>query len=204
MDLRTFAMGLSLGVSVLMLVGKLAAWWLTGSAAILSDALEAVIHLAATGVAAWSLAFSSQPADPDHPYGHGKAAYFSAGFEGALIGGAAIAILAVAGRALMEGPHLEALGAVTESSALKMHATTMAARPPFTYLAPASWSVIQAVWGWRAEGLAGYVTMDAGPNVKVLCSAADAPTLEARLAAMPEVQQVMVCAPGPAAALVEG
>ncbi|MDB5101475.1 MAG: cation diffusion facilitator family transporter, partial [Cyanobacteria bacterium RYN_339] len=110
-DLRTFAMGLSLGVAVLMLVGKLGAWWLTGSSAILSDALEAVIHVAATVVAAWSLAFSRQPADPDHPYGHGKAAYFSAGFEGALIGGASIAILAVAGYALTHGPQLHELGA---------------------------------------------------------------------------------------------
>lgn len=103
-------MAASLAVAVLMLVGKLAAWWITGSAAIFSDALESVIHLGATGLAAWGLAFSSQPADPDHPYGHGKAAYFSAGFEGSLIGLAAISIIAFAARTLWLGPHLEQLG----------------------------------------------------------------------------------------------
>lgn len=110
MDVRVLAMAASLAVAVLMLVGKVGAWWVTGSAAIFSDALEAVIHLAATGLAAWSLAFSAQPADPDHHYGHGKAAYFSAGFEGALIAVAAIAIVAFAGHALYAGPELQQLG----------------------------------------------------------------------------------------------
>ena len=104
------AMVASLAIAVVMLVGKLSAWWLTGSSAVFSDALESVIHLAATGFAAWSLAFSTQPADPDHPYGHGKVAYLSAGFEGTLIGIAALSIIGFAASTLAQGPHLHQLG----------------------------------------------------------------------------------------------
>jgi cation diffusion facilitator family transporter len=110
-DPRRIAMGASIGAAGLMLVGKLGAWWLTGSSAILSDALESVIHLAATAVAAFGLWWTAQPADEDHPYGHGKFAYFSAGFEGALILVAAAAILYTGVRALLLGPQLQALGA---------------------------------------------------------------------------------------------
>lgn len=110
MDARRIAMGASIGAAGLMLVGKLGAWWLTGSAAILSDAIESVIHLAATAVAAFGLWWTAQPADEDHPYGHGKFAYFSAGFEGALILVAAFAILATGVHALVYGPALQALG----------------------------------------------------------------------------------------------
>lgn len=108
-DPRHVAMAASLGVAVIMLVGKFVAYWLTGSSAILSDALESVIHIVATGVAAYSLWFTTQPADRDHPYGHGKFAYFSAGFEGALILVASIAILYVAIQALILGPTLKHL-----------------------------------------------------------------------------------------------
>ena len=89
-DMRYVAMGVSLVVAVLMLLGKMAAYWLTGSYAILSDAAESVVHLLATGFAAFSLWYSTQLPDRLHPYGHGKIAYFSAGFEGALIGAAAL------------------------------------------------------------------------------------------------------------------
>ena len=95
-DPRHLAMGLSLGAAVLMLVGKMTAFWITGSTAIFSDALESVIHIVATGIAAYSLYVSNQPADRDHPYGHGKVAYFSAGFEGALILIASVTIIVVA------------------------------------------------------------------------------------------------------------
>jgi cation diffusion facilitator family transporter len=109
-DPRKRAMAASLGVAVLMLVGKLAAFRLTGSSAILSDALESVIHLVATGIAAFSLWYAARPADPRHPYGHGKVAYFSAGFEGALILVAAVGIGVEAVRALSAGPELQRLG----------------------------------------------------------------------------------------------
>jgi cation diffusion facilitator family transporter len=79
------AMGLSLATGVLMLVGKLYAYAITDSAAIMSDAAESVVHLFAVGFAAYSLWLSQQPADHSHPYGHEKIGYFSAGMEGVLI-----------------------------------------------------------------------------------------------------------------------
>ena len=63
------AMSLSLAVAVLMLVGKGVAYALTGSTAILSDALESVVHLVATGFAGFSLWYASRPPDAAHPYG---------------------------------------------------------------------------------------------------------------------------------------
>jgi cation diffusion facilitator family transporter len=102
-------MAASLGTAGLMLAGKTLAWAMTGSTAILSDALESVIHIVATGIAAYSLWFTTQPADRDHPYGHGKFAYFSAGFEGAMILTASVAIVYVAGKALIFGPELRQL-----------------------------------------------------------------------------------------------
>ena len=108
---QRLAIRASLAVAVLMLVGKGAAYYLTGSTAILSDALESVIHLFATAGAAFSLWYASQPPDPQHLYGHGKVAYFSSGFEGALILVAAVGIFIEAGRALVHGPQLSSLGA---------------------------------------------------------------------------------------------
>ena len=104
------AMAASLVVAVVMLVGKLVAYGLTGSAAIFSDALESVVHLFATAVAGFSLWYAAQPPDPAHPYGHGKIAYVSAGLEGALILVAAVAIGYEAVTALVEGPELANLG----------------------------------------------------------------------------------------------
>lgn len=64
---------------------KFGAYYLTHSNAILSDALESIINVIASGFAFYSIYLSSQPKDHDHPYGHGKIEYFSSGFEGALI-----------------------------------------------------------------------------------------------------------------------
>lgn len=108
-DWRIFVMGLSLAASVLMLGGKLFAYFITGSSAILSDAAESVIHGLATGFAAFSMWYSRRPASAEHPYGFGKIAYFSAGFEGSLILCAALAIYYQAGVALWRGPELQQL-----------------------------------------------------------------------------------------------
>lgn len=100
----------SLLVSILMLAGKVSAFVLTGSAAIFSDAAESIVHILATVVVAISVWYSIKPADADHPYGHGKASYFSAGFEGGLIMLAAGVIIYSAIDDLIHGPELQQLG----------------------------------------------------------------------------------------------
>lgn len=104
-------MVVSLLVSFLMLAGKLIAAHVTGSAAIFSDAVESVIHLFATAFAGFSLWYAAAPPDTEHPYGHGKIAYFAAGFEGGLILIAALSIFYAAGHDLIVGPELQQLGA---------------------------------------------------------------------------------------------
>ena len=105
-----FAMRLSLAVGVLMLAGKGSAYLLTGSTAILSDALESVIHVLAVGFAAFSLHLSAKPADRNFPYGYERIAFFSAGFEGALIVLAAVSIIWVAADKWIHGLEIERLG----------------------------------------------------------------------------------------------
>ena len=83
---------LSVVAAVITFALKLAAWRLTGSVGLLSDALESVANLAAALVALGSLAVAVRPADEDHAFGHSKAEYFAAGVEGTLIIGAAMAI----------------------------------------------------------------------------------------------------------------
>ncbi len=100
----------SLAVAVVMLVGKAWAFVLTGSAAILSDALESVVHLAATAMAGFSLWYAALPPDPAHPYGHGKIAYFSSGLEGALILVAAVGIVWTGVADLLRGPEIQQIG----------------------------------------------------------------------------------------------
>lgn len=76
-----------------MLAIKVGAWWMTRSSAILGDATESVVHVAAVGFVVYSLRLSQKPPDESHPYGHAKIAFFSAGFEGGLITIAGLFIL---------------------------------------------------------------------------------------------------------------
>ena len=114
----SFAMNLSLGVGLLMFVMKLGAYLLTGSAAILSDAAESVVHVAAVIFAAYSLRLSYRPADEDHLYGHAKISFFSAGFEGAMIILAAFYIIYESVHKWLGGLQLENLGAGTVLTAV--------------------------------------------------------------------------------------
>ncbi len=81
------------GVALLVLALKSGAWWLTGSVALLADALESVVNVAAALAALAAIRYSLLPPDANHPYGHAKAEYFSAVLEGALIAVAAFLIL---------------------------------------------------------------------------------------------------------------
>ncbi len=103
------AIALSLATGFLMLAGKTYAYFLTGSAAILSDAAESVVHVFAVSFAAFSLWLSQRPADRSHPYGHEKISFFSAGMEGGLIIVAAAYIIYSAIQKWLEGLRLENL-----------------------------------------------------------------------------------------------
>jgi cation diffusion facilitator family transporter len=105
-----FAMRLSLIFGLVMLIGKTTAYFMTHSAAIFSDAAESVIHVIAVGFAAFSLRLSAKPASSHFLYGYERITFFSAGFEGAMIVVAAIAILFESIWQWISGLRLERLG----------------------------------------------------------------------------------------------
>ena len=85
---------LSVAAALATIALKSAAWALTGSVGLLSDALESFVNLAGALMALWMLRVATRPADEDHAYGHSKAEYFASAFEGALILVAAVGIVA--------------------------------------------------------------------------------------------------------------
>lgn len=92
----------SIPVAVVVLALKLSAWFLTGSVALFSDAIETIVNVLAAGVAYAAVRYSRKPADEDHHFGHYKAEYFSAVFEGVLI---VVAALLIAEQALSDIAH---------------------------------------------------------------------------------------------------
>ncbi|MEM7154948.1 MAG: diphosphomevalonate decarboxylase [Myxococcota bacterium] len=106
-----------------------------------------------------------------------------------------------AAEAALKARDLPALGRVVEHSCFKMHASMMATDPPILYWNPTTVGVIHEVWRARADGQMGYVTIDAGPHVKVLCEPSQTAALRERLSEVPGVLGVLVAAPGPDAAV---
>lgn len=90
-------------LSVLVMLIKFAAYFVTLSNAILSDALESIVNIAATAFALFSVQYGARNKDRDHPYGHGKMEYVATGFEGALIFGTGIFIILRSVNSLMYG-----------------------------------------------------------------------------------------------------
>ena len=99
-------------------------------------------------------------------------------------------------RAAIRARDLEALGQLAEHSALKMHAVGLAARPPLLYWRGATVECVHRVWALRADGTPAFVTIDAGPQVKVLCQPGDAARIADALRAVPGVERVVACTPG--------
>ena len=94
---------------------------------------------------------------------------------------------------------LHRLGPVIEQDALAMHAVMMTSIPSLLYWQPGTLEIIHAIRQWREqEGLAAYFTIDAGPNIHVICEAATAPIVQSRLQTLSSVQQIIVSRPGPA------
>ncbi|MGE4326172.1 MAG: cation diffusion facilitator family transporter, partial [Pseudodonghicola sp.] len=83
----------SLFVGITVLGIKILAWKMTGSVALMSDALESIVNVATAAAALLAVIYASRPPDANHPYGHHKAELFSAVLEGVMIVAAALAIL---------------------------------------------------------------------------------------------------------------
>jgi diphosphomevalonate decarboxylase len=96
---------------------------------------------------------------------------------------------------------LEALGQIMERSALRMHASMLAANPPIRYWKSNSVWAMDAVENLRRQGISAWWTIDAGPNVKILCEAKDAKTVVKRLGNVADTTEILL--PGGPAHLVE-
>ncbi len=81
------------GISIILFIVKIFAWYLTGSVAILTDGLESIVNVVAGLIGLYSLYVSAKPKDVDHPYGHGKVEFISAAVEGTLISIAGFVII---------------------------------------------------------------------------------------------------------------
>jgi cation diffusion facilitator family transporter len=97
----------SIAIGVVVFLLKLLAWWLTGSVALYSDAIESIVNVVAAAAALYAVHLAQMPADKEHPYGHHKAEYFAAVLEGALILAAAFAIFSASYRAFMVGDAIQ-------------------------------------------------------------------------------------------------
>lgn len=103
-------------------------------------------------------------------------------------------------KAAIAAKDFESLGRITEHNGMKMHATTLSANPPFTYWTAASLLAQEAVRKVREDlQVPAYMTMDAGPNVKVLCRASDMERLTAAISAYFPAEKIIPSLPGPAA-----
>jgi diphosphomevalonate decarboxylase len=95
------------------------------------------------------------------------------------------------------------VGSQAEHNCLKMHALMIATKPSIIYWIPSTMEIIQSVLAWREEGLECYFTIDAGPNVKVICLEKDEKELNKRLLELEGVIKTIVCKPGEGAKLID-
>jgi len=167
---------LSVAVALATIALKAAAWWLTGSVSLLSDALESLVNLAGAVFALLMVTLAAQPADEEHPYGHHKAEYFSGGFEGLLILAAALGIAGAALHRLWAPQPLEQVGLglvlTVLSSALngglawgmlraaKAH-RSMALEADARHLITDVWTSAGVILGLLAATASGWVWLDA-------------------------------------------
>lgn len=166
----------SAAVAVLTIALKTGAWYVTGSVGLLSDAMESFVNLASALFALVMVTIAEAPPDDDHPYGHHKAEYFSSGFEGILIIGAALGILWAAAHRLVDPEPLArldwGLGLSIASSALNgllawvMHRAarehrSIALEADARHLVTDVWTSVGVVVGLALAGLTGWLWLDA-------------------------------------------
>jgi diphosphomevalonate decarboxylase len=86
---------------------------------------------------------------------------------------------------------IDALGAVAEEEAVDLHLIAMSSRPPIRYWRPATVAILEEVEAMRHDGVSAWSTLDAGPNVHVLCEPGAEPEVARRLAGVPGVQRII-------------
>lgn len=166
----------SIAVAVLTIGLKTAAWYVTGSVGLLADAMESFVNLASAMFGLAMVTIAKRPADDDHPYGHHKAEYFSSGFEGVLVIGAAVAIIWAAVPRLTAPQALQQVGwglaLSVVSSALnallawvmfrsaKVH-RSIALEAGARHLVTDVWTSVGVVVGLVAVTLTGWLWLDA-------------------------------------------
>ena len=166
----------SVVVALITIVLKTGAWYITDSVGLLSDAMESFVNLASALFGLAMVTIAQRPPDDDHPYGHHKAEYFSSGFEGALIMGAAVAIIWAASHRIFDPQPLQQLGwglaLAIVSSALngllawvmfrsaKAH-RSVALEADARHLVTDVWTSAGVVVGIAAVGLTGWLWLDA-------------------------------------------
>lgn len=175
---------LSIGAALATMGLKAAAYFVTGSVGLLSDAMESLVNLAAAIVALIALTVAIRPADEEHAYGHGKVEYFSSGFEGALILVAAGTIAYAAIQRLINPQPLEQVGLglaiSTAASAINFVVATVIMRAgkkhnSITLEADAQhlmtdvWTSVGVILGVAAVALTGWVRLD--PIIALLVAA---------------------------------
>lgn len=100
-------------------------------------------------------------------------------------------------KAAIKARDLDWMGEIAENHAMLMHATTLSADPAFTYLEAESLKAIEAVKGLRQQGYKAYFTMDAGPNVKILCPYSQSQAIIDALAPEFGADRLIASRPGP-------
>lgn len=172
----------SVVVAAITIVLKTWAWYITDSVGLLSDAMESFVNLASAIFGLAMVTIAQRPADDDHPYGHHKAEYFSSGFEGVLIIGAAIAIIWAAAYRIVDPQPLQQVGwglllAVGSSALNGLLAWVMfrsatvhrsvALEADARHLVTDVWTSVGVVLGIGAVALTGWLWLDAAVAIGV-------------------------------------
>jgi cation diffusion facilitator family transporter len=180
--MRITAGVISLLVGSVLLATKYVAYRLTGSTAILSDALESIVNVVAALFAIGVLVFAGRPADRNHPYGHGKVEFVAAAFEGGLISFAAVLIIYQAVSALVARSEVRAVdigllltaGAGIANAGLGWYLVRTGRRyQSFTLIADGQhvlsdfWTSVAVVVGLGLVGVTGLPVFD--PLVAIVC-----------------------------------
>ena len=166
---------LSLLAAFITMALKTLAWYLTGSVGFLSDAIESLVNVAGAGFALAMVSLARRPADDSHPYGHSKAEYLSAAFEGGLIFIAAIAIFITAIERLINPQPIVTLGIGTAltvlASAINLGIALLLLRGAKQHSSPALegdgkhlmtdvWTTAGVVLGVTLAAVSGYSWLD--------------------------------------------